>query len=188
MADSLPTTEQLPELDISRYNLTPKFERWKELYLDQKNKETFGNATECALQAYMLDRQTQYGSARVVGHENLTKLNNLRLIVRSYLEDSGFTLPVLVNHALQMMADPKVKTSHWWKEILSLAGYIDPKAAISIKNTASAGAQAAATSESDVNFTQISKEEERELSREFADFVDQKYRGKPAMNPDAPTS
>lgn len=182
MADTLPNTDQLPELDVSQYRLTPKFEKWRQLYLDESSKETFGNATQSALRAYNLDPATQTGSAAVIGHENLRKLNNLRTIVGQYLEEHGFTLPVFINHALQKMAASS--SDRWWRNLLLLAGYIDPKQTI-INNSASAGASAAAQATNN-EFIQIAPEEEKKLSRDFADFLDGKYRGKPAMNPDAP--
>lgn len=181
---------ELPDIDLSDYRLTPKFVEWQRLYLDRTNKDLFGNATQCAIVAYNLDPQTQYGTAKLIGHKNITKYNQLALTVREYLDETGFTLPVLIAHALEKMGNPKVNTTHWWKEVMLLAGYQDPKGAqVSIKN--SANAAAAAKSEGGENlkehdFIQISPDEERQMSREFADFVNAKYVGKPAMNPDAP--
>lgn len=181
--NNLPNTDNLPELDISAYKLTPKYEEWQRLYLDKNNTVTFGNSTRAALIAYNLDEATQYGSARVIGHENLTKLNNLRTLVNDYLQENGFTLPVFLNHALQKMSTDN--SDRWWKNLLMLAGLIDPKRTV-INNTATAGAAAKAEANTSNDFIQISPEEEKRLSREFAEFVDSKYRGKPAMNPDAP--
>lgn len=184
-ATTLPNTTDLPEIDLSDYRLTPKFNVWQQLYLDQANKETFGNGTQAAIIAYKLNPQTQYGSAKVIAHENITKLNRLRLTVRQYLDNNGFTLPVLINHALEKMASPKITSDHWWKNLLVLAGYIDPKQQVTINNTNNAQATARAEATRQNDFTQISPEEEKQLSREFAEFIDAKYRGTPAMNPDA---
>jgi hypothetical protein len=176
-ANTLPDVRELQEIDLSSYRLTPKFEAWRRMYMDSSNKETFGNATRSALKAYNLDSQTQYGSAGVIGHENLKRLNNLRMIVREYLEENGFTLPVLINHALQKMADPRVLNPHWWKEIMKLAGYIDEKPTVAIQNNLQINDKA--------QTQQISPEEQKQLSQDFAEYLNAKYRGKPAMNPDA---
>ena len=166
----------LPEIDFSPYRLTPKFESWRQLYLDKNNKETFGNATQSALKAYNLDPNIQYGTARVIGHENLTKLNNLRLTVREYLEENGFTLPVFINHALQKMTDPKVISIQWWLALMKLAGYIDEKPSIAVQNNVQVNNK--------IEQVQISPEEEKQLNQDFADFISAKARSAPAMNPD----
>jgi hypothetical protein len=164
----------LPEIDFSPYRLTPKFESWRQLYLDKNNKETFGNATQSALKAYNLDPNTQYGAARVIGHENLTKLNNLRLTVREYLEENGFTLPVLINHAIQMMVNPKVITPLWWREIMKLAGYIIEKPTVAVQNNLNVNNKT----------EQVSPEELKQLNQDFADFIRAKAKSVPALNPD----
>ena len=100
------------------------------------------------------------------------------MTVREYLEENGFTLPVFLNHALQKMADPKIKTTHWWRELMMAAGYIDPKATTVINNAVSANA-----SITNQNI-QLTPEQEKEIKNEFSDFINAKYAGKPAMNPD----
>lgn len=175
------------EVESVSLRLTPKFDRWQQLYLEKNNKVTFGNATQSALIAYNLDPQTQYASASQIGYENLRKLENLRSTVHQYLEQNGFTLPVLINHALEKLADPRVTNDRWWKNILVLAGYIEPKQSTTINNANNAIANSAASSDAAAQAMQIDPQEQHQLSQDFEEFIDNKYKGKPAMNPDNPT-
>ncbi len=171
----LPNTQNLPEIDFKQYRITPKFEEWRRLYLDRTNKATFGNATRSALQAYNLDEATQYNVAHAIGHDNLQKHTNLAVIVKDYLTDNGFTLPVFIDHALRMMADPKVKTTHWWKELLSIAGYLQEKEKTSVtvqQNNANI-----------TNITQLSPQEAEEFTRDFTAFIESKNHTVAAPNP-----
>ncbi len=71
---------------MSEYTETAKFELWRKYFEDKNNRECYLNATKSALKAY---NTTNYSSAGVIGHENLKKLKNLRLVWLD-LEGYGF--------------------------------------------------------------------------------------------------
>jgi hypothetical protein len=173
MSDTnLPDTSNLPEFDLKNYRLTPKYQRWSQLYLDQTNAETFGNALKSALIAYNLDPVTQYATAGQIGYENLKKLEDIRSITRRYLDDNGFTLPVLLNHALTKMADPTVKTDRWWTNLMKVTGYMDERPQVNVQNN----------TQINHNTVQVTKEEAEQFNKDFEEFLEKKY-----STPSAPT-
>lgn len=102
-----------------KYIETLKFNAWCELFLDKSNKETFGNATQCALKTY--DCKT-YSSAGVVGHENLKKFKNLRL---SLVERDGWGAKKMIDVGLALMIKRGMAPS--WGEMMEFLGYKEEK-------------------------------------------------------------
>lgn len=65
-------------------------------------KKTFGNATQSAIVAYNLHPEKQYGTARTIGYENMTKLH---LEVDDMLNKIGITdLQLFIDLAKQLRA------------------------------------------------------------------------------------
>lgn len=89
-----------------KYYITPKYQMWEEYFLDKKNKDTFGNATQSACKAYGLDPHDPkaYNVASVVGHKNLRKVKDLR---RKYWEAQGLTPGKLLEVYNNMMLERK---------------------------------------------------------------------------------
>lgn len=89
-----------------KYYLTPKYMKWEELFFDQKNKTTFGNATQSACIAYNLDPEDSkaYNVAHVIGSKNIQKVTNLR---KRYWEKRGLTPGKLLDLYNNMMVERK---------------------------------------------------------------------------------
>ena len=83
------TTEIVPQTKpVKNYRITEKYKRWESLFFDKRNKETYGNATRSALQAYNLDEATQYDTASQIGRANISKHQNL---IGKFYEKEGVT-------------------------------------------------------------------------------------------------
>ena len=98
------------------YINTVKFNRWAALLLDKTKKETYGNATRCALQVYNTEN---YMSAATIGHENLKKLQNLRLAIA---DNEGFGFADLMKIGLTKMLQGDVD----WDKMMVRLGYFEP--------------------------------------------------------------
>lgn len=96
---------------------SPKFKLWLNYFLDQNNKETYGNAGRSALHAY---NTTNLSSAYVIGSENLRKLKTLSSM---YLEEKGYGLGKLLDIALSNLE--KTQDIRWWDRIMKMCGYQD---------------------------------------------------------------
>ena len=97
-----------------------KFNDWVEYFLDKKNKETYGNLTQSAIRAYMLDPKEQYDSASTIGSENYRKLRHLASM---YAETKGLGFGKMLDIATQKMLVSK--TPEWWDRLMKLFGYAD---------------------------------------------------------------
>lgn len=89
-----------------RYYLTPKYMEWERLFLDKRNKETFGNATRSACAAYNLDPEDDkaYNVAQQIGFKNVRKVNNL---ASRFWDKNGLTHQKLLESYIMMMAERK---------------------------------------------------------------------------------
>jgi hypothetical protein len=120
------TPEQIESDEVENvkksYKLTPKFNRWCELYLDKKNKDTYLNKTRSALQAYSLDETTEYAIAGSMGYQNFKKLQN----VASQIADrKDYNLEKWLDVGwLQML---KSQSPEWWDRIGDMLGFRDLK-------------------------------------------------------------
>lgn len=100
------------------YKLTPKFNKWCELYFSKENKETYLNATQSAIQAYSLDPKEQYGVARSMGSQNLAKLDN---VASQIAESKGYTFDKFVDVAWVKML--KSESPEWWDRVGDMVGF-----------------------------------------------------------------
>lgn len=114
MSKALAKTEQTEQ--EKQLELTAKFKKWHELYFDKSNKKTYLNATQAAIEAYP---DATYGSARVIGSENLAKLNSVR---QHIADDLGYTLPEMMKIGLAMMIKGSFSD---WERMMQLLGHID---------------------------------------------------------------
>lgn len=79
-------------------NKSHKQALWLSLYLDRDNVKTFLNATESAKQAQYKAKSD--GAFRVIGHENLTKLND---DVARWMEEEGLADPRLKGKMVELL-------------------------------------------------------------------------------------
>lgn len=100
---------------------SPKFQQWYRLFTDKSNKDTFGNSTQAAIQAYNLDPVTQYGTARVMGCENLAKLNNA---ASDILHKKGLTFNAMLEIGIKKMI--KSNSFDPWLMYMEMLGYPVP--------------------------------------------------------------
>jgi len=155
----------------------PKLSKWFDLYFDASNKETFHNQTEAAILAYNLDPNSPADrkTAWEIGCQNSKKL---KVFAQKVLEQLGWTKVKVIE-----LIAAKAVSSNNSKFVLMLADltevYEEKPRNLSQTNV---NVQTGASG----NDAQISLEEEQRLSKDFAEFVNAKYVGKPAMNPDAP--
>lgn len=68
------------------YRETRKFNEWLRYFLESKNRETYGNATQSALKVY---GASSYDSAASIGHQNFKKLQFLSVKILD-IEGFGF--------------------------------------------------------------------------------------------------
>lgn len=144
-----------------KYYLTPKFQRWVELFLDKSNNETFGNATRAALQAYNLDEEKQYSSASDIGYKNMRKVENLGSM---YAAKKGFGFGNLMDIAM----NKAISTDNpgWWDRVAEMIRVRDRK--VDEKNSTITNIQ--------INQFQLNSQEVDVLNKEFMTFLDGKYR------------
>lgn len=118
-----------PEKEI-KYRDTAKFDEWMRLYADRKNKDTYFNATESAIQAYQYDRETQYAVAAVQGHRNMKKAKHM---AHMYAEQTGLTLDKMLGFAVkQMLKEDNPRSKDWWDSLIELFGYKEDKADVEV--------------------------------------------------------
>lgn len=171
LPNQLPPEEEELQKILRKIHSYPKLNKWVVLFLDASNKETWGNRTASALIAYNLSREDpkQYAVAMSIGFQNFRKLKN---IASEFIEKQGWT----AGKQLELLTAKAVDTNNakYMQMLLEITGVYDPKATVQIQNN------------TQINNTavQISSEEEQQLNKEFAEFIEAKYRGKPAMNPD----
>lgn len=162
-----------------KWRSTPRLSRWFDLYFDPTNQQTFNKKTEAAIVAYGLDPNSHEDRkyANELGSKNARKCKDF---ARRYLEQQGWTK----EKVLDLIAS-KAVTSNNAKYLLVLASltdtYDEPLKIGQQNNVQINNANVAVNNE-----IQLSAEEEKQLSHDFAEFVDNKYRGKPStINPEA---
>lgn len=101
---------------------SPKFQEWYRLFYDKKNKETFGNSTRSAIQAYNLDEETQYSVAGAIGSQNLKKLKN---VGRDILLKKGVTYSSMLDIGFNKML--KANNPDLWFMFMEVAGFPVPE-------------------------------------------------------------
>ncbi len=98
------------------YKITKKFEKWVELYNDEKS-ETYGNATASAAKAYNVDLKNKYNTASAIGYQNSKKLQH---VAKDYFQRKGFTLQrrmdILMKNALTS------ENPQWWDRAMKVTG------------------------------------------------------------------
>lgn len=102
----------------AEYIKSQKMKDWTRLFFDKSHPETYGNATKCALKVYNTE---SYHSAGQIGHENLKKLENMRLAIA---DNEGFGFGDLMKIGIAKMA--KGEFGDWDKFMVRL-GYFEPE-------------------------------------------------------------
>ncbi len=97
---------------------SPKFQRWAKLFMDQENKEFYGNATKCALEVY---NAKSYGSASSIGYQNFRKLQKVECFM---LENKDLG----VGRLLMVGVNKMLKGSYTdWENFMIRLGYFEKK-------------------------------------------------------------
>lgn len=155
----------------------PKLSKWFDLYFDEKNQfgyNTYRNRTESAIIAYELDPNdpNDRKTAWEIGSQNSRKLKGW---TQKYYETVGITK----EKVLDLIATKAIETNNakYLVMLAELTGTYEEKP----KNLSQTNVQI--NNNTNEN-QQLSPEEEKQLSRDFEEFLEAKYRGKPAMNPD----
>lgn len=100
------------------YVMSQKFKAWARHFFDIRDKTTYGNATRAALKVYNTENVV---SAASIGHENLRKLQNVRLAIA---DNEGFGFADLMRIGIAKMA--KGEFADWDKFMVRL-GYFEPE-------------------------------------------------------------
>lgn len=151
--DKLADEEKEVQRLLVPFEKYPKLKRWVQLFTDLNNKETYGNRTESAMQAYNCKDRIVAAS---IGYQNFRKLQGLASI---FVEDKGITveklMTVLSTRAI-MSENPK-----WFEMLTEMIGIRDPKGAqVLIQNNIQNNAQ--------VNVTE---EEKADFNKKFREFL-----------------
>ena len=117
--------KELKEL-IAPFNRFPKLKKWTELFTDKNNKETYGNRTESAMQAYDCKDRV---SAGVIGSQNFKKLRGIASI---FAEDKGVTFEKMMDVALARAVSSE--NIVWWNTVMDMTGYRDLQTQTVINN------------------------------------------------------
>lgn len=101
-----------------QYIETHKFQMWCKYFLDQKDPETWGNATKSALRAYNTE---SYYTAADIGSRNLKKMKTMTSMVSDQL---GFGFGDMMKIGLS-----KVTTGSYddWEKMMIRQGYFEPE-------------------------------------------------------------
>lgn len=101
---------------VTEYKDTFKFRQWCKYFYDKSNRETYGNAAKSALKAYNV---TSYHSACQIGHENLRKLDFLKLAMA---EQEGIGLADFIRIAIAKAMEGDYND---WEKLGIQLGYFD---------------------------------------------------------------
>lgn len=115
------TTKKAPPKALTltpEYIETMKFKAWCRHFFNKDDKDTYGNATKSALRVYNTEN---YHSAGQIGHENLKKLENLRLTIA---DGEGFGFAEMMKIGIAKML--KGEFGDWEKMMVRL-GYFEPE-------------------------------------------------------------
>ena len=100
-----------------QYIETQKFKDWCKYFFDRSNKETYGNATKSALSVYNTEN---YWSAATIGHDNLKKLQNLRL---AFADNEGFGFGDMMRIGFSKMLQGEFED---WDKMMVRLGHFEP--------------------------------------------------------------
>lgn len=96
---------------------TSKFNLWAKYFMDESNRECFGNATKSAIKAYGYTSPKQYHLASVTGSKNMRKYENLAMIT---CDMEGFSFAELLKIGIKKMLDGNYND---WERFMSRIGY-----------------------------------------------------------------
>lgn len=105
----------LAKLDPRAYSL--KYRRWVMLFVDPKNKRTYGNATQAALAVY---DTKDYATAGSIGYQNLKKLQSATSLV---LDSLGYDFAKLMKIGAEKMEKEGYDT---WEKFMVRIGVFEP--------------------------------------------------------------
>jgi hypothetical protein len=147
------------ELSIEELQLRPQFELFLKLYTDPGTKENpnklFGNATQCAIEAYQLEVPRQYNYAKSLGHRLVTSNNH---VARKILEKRGLHYAGMLNIAANKVMS--TDNPRWWDIVAEHQGYNkDVKATVQVTNN-------------QLNMFNLDSKEVKDFNKDFAKFLE----------------
>lgn len=104
--------------EIQNKELSSKFNRWVELFMNKSNPKLYGNKTQCALAVYDTNN---YNSASCIGYQNYRKL---QFLASSILEAEGFGFAKLMKIGMSKVLAGSFSD---WVKMMELLGYFPPK-------------------------------------------------------------
>lgn len=132
----------------------PKLKKWVQLFTDPKNKQTYGNRTESAMQAYNCKDRIVAAS---IGYQNFRKLQGLASI---FVENKGITIEKLIT----VLATRAITSENpkWFEMFAEMIGIRDPKGASMIINN---------VQQNNTIATTVSEEDQKSFNERFKEFV-----------------
>jgi hypothetical protein len=153
------TPEQIENNQVEevkkQYKLTPKFNKWCDLFFDKTNKQTYLNRTQSAIQAYSLDPIAQYNAARVIGSQNYAKLNN---VASEIAENKGYTMDKWLD--VGWLNALKSDSPEWWDRIGDTLGFRSMKPQVQIQNNTQNN-----------TIVNVGEEEQKSFNDQFRNFI-----------------
>jgi hypothetical protein len=127
--------------------------KWVELFTDPKNKETYGNRTESAMQAYNCKSRHDAGN---IGYQNYKKLGGLASV---FVENKGITIEKIMT----VLATRAITSENprWFEMFTEMIGIRDPKGASVVINNL----------QQNNTVTNVSEEEKESFNEQFRKFV-----------------
>lgn len=132
----------------------PKLKKWVQLFTDQDNRETYGNRTESAMQAYNCKDRIVAAS---IGYQNFRKLQGLASI---FVENKGITIEKIIT----VLATRAITSENpkWFEMFTEMMGIRDPKGASVVINN---------VQQNNTMITDISDEEKKSFNEQFREWV-----------------
>lgn len=106
---------------IQTFRETRKYNLWVKYFTDQKNKKTWLNATQSAIEAYGYTKPEQYHLASTTGSKNMRKYEFLAV---STLDMMGFGFGDLLKIGLKKAMEGSFKD---WDAFMVRLGYFNEK-------------------------------------------------------------
>lgn len=114
----------------TQYKLTPKFNKWCELFFDKsKDSPTYLNKTKSAITAYNLDPVKQYFVASKIGQQNYQKLSN---VASEIAENKGYNFEKWLD--VGWLNALRSQSPEWWDRMGDVLKFRDLKPTV-INNT-----------------------------------------------------
>lgn len=116
---------EIDEQVKNEFALTPKEIKFFNLFTDEKNKETYGNRTESAMQAFDCSSRAV---AATIGSRLFRKVKGL---ASSFADQKGYTFEILMGRALTQATS--TESPEWWDRVMDMLEYRDLKPTVQVQ-------------------------------------------------------